>query len=676
MTRRPFLLLFLLLLIPPSLALPPYHRNYRTLPEADNTSVIGLYQNLVDEVSMSLSHSLSEEFEQANSTIQTYRNTVGNISKFRSDLNTRGIQALILEEDFSTDSLSSLGESCQEVIATHMELTRSLRSLQAARDESRILVEAAEAEQDLEELSSRIGKLKSEVLSLPSFIDKGGLMERVGQMTERTSSYVQIIREEKNRVDQGETGIEFELSADPITVPAGDSISFSGHLNRFGSPLAGEVIEINFLRHSEMVTTRGDGSFDLRWETEEGIISGTYPAVAILEPGPNLNISTSMSNVVRITIQGRELIHTNLDIRASSSQGNPGGSIKLSGRLYDDWGRGLTERNITIQSPNLTTPLSARTGYFGLYSLHLGLPKKTGMALFRSYYAGNYDERASRSDFVTINVTYQGLIPRETVLYLRVPDTADGGKIITISGNLETFTHRTPLGGKNISIYWQGEPRWSDSTNDEGEFIIKPLIDPDTKGLYEIKAAYISDDPGLQPSNSSTYRIQINPKGQGIGRMALVVGALSLLAVGLAIARTIRPRIRSAEPEETAHHPGKRDHGPATPTKIPEQAEKDEPVGAEKARMSEGRREVAEYFIRLVGLVSGAYTIDLSGKTHTEILELLQSKEISRQAKAASRDMTRIYEKAVFRGLEPTNDETSRLVACFEKLARELEVSG
>ncbi len=673
----PFWSLTVLLLVQPAtMAQPTYHRNYGSITEADNSTVIGLYQSLADNAANSLSHSLAGRVEQANSTIGFYRIFISNLSIFRSDLESRGMDSVISSQVFSTAPFSLLGESCLDLIASQAEAVDRIESLQRAEEKPRIWVEVAEVEQRLERLGSVIGDLNSRIDSLPPFIDRTKLGRRADEVAGALSSYYSILDEGKRRALQGETEMAVELIAAPDSITSGEIVRFSGRLSsKNGVPVGGREIEVAFLGLSRAAVTGPQGTFSLIWRTENETPSGVYPAIAIFEPEPGLNISVTKSNVVQVSVSGTERMRTFLDIQSDEREGRSGRNLTISGRLHDEWGRGLVGRSLWIRSPNLTIQIPAETNLRGIYSTQVRLPESEGEARFRAFYEGNLHEMASHSDPLSINVTEKGAGPFETLLAIAVSDSVTAGGTLSVSGRLKIAQNGTPLQFRNVSVLWQGEPSWIVVTDRQGEYGLEARIEPDAAGVHEVRAIYVSENPNVESCNSSTRTVLVNPQGQAIGRLVIAVAAISLLALGLAIARSVKPRSLGMKPkttgsrEVTRPEPGRSLEASPEP-KAPEES------AAHRAAMSRGRREVVNLFVDSVGLISRALSMDLSGKTHREIAELVRSKGFASRVDEAVQRIAGIYEKGVFSGQEIGKDELSEIIGCVSILTDGLEEVG
>ena len=481
-----------------------------------------------------------------------------------------------------------------------------------------------------------------------------------------------VIRVESNLNRDGRLPTEIELSVTPTLLSAGESLYFNGRLTTLaGQPIPNTQVRLAFLARARTALTGDDGSFNLNWQTGANLSTGTYPARATFTSEIELDLSSSNSNRVFVTVIGGDEVRTNLNIRSSSLRVEPGGTAYITGRLYDDWGRGVPDGDLTIRSPNLTAELTVSTLSEGRYSLAIAMPEGEGRFFVSSHYDGGPRHLPCSSRSVVIDVREAPKGPWNTTIILNVPDTVSAGASMPLIGML-LAEGDLPLPSRNVTILWEGLPAWSSTTDQDGAFRIEAQIDAEATGTHAVEAVYTSSDRDFLSSRSSTHLVQVQPRGQDTNKAAVAVVALSLLAVGLAIARSIIPRARISGIGSSGEQAEARDGDRATPVSGREiEAGIPGPTASEKGD-ERPQEDPIESFAALVKLISRSLNLDLRGKTHTEIVELLVSEGVSSEAEDATIVVSRIYEKAAFSGREVDESELDSFRRSIEALQTEL----
>ncbi len=656
-------------------AVVQHHANY-DLTETDPTAVDRLYQALVDDVGDSLDFALKERFSEALAALGRYQQYVAQLSEFRSDLGSRGLDALILESKYSTEPFVPLGRNTHAVVDDQSALAASiLLAREAAEsnrtDDMRAAILAARIE--LERFASSIRRFNSSVHSIPGFLNGAQLSQCVGLLWELAARYAAEIAgiERGDAVSKGTIETRIEVMAAPLIVKTGEEVKFWGTLaTADGVGLGNETIRINFLATPRTVRTTANGSFATKWLIGENTAPDAYPAQAVFEPSPPSNLSGCRSEVLNVTVRSPKM-RSHLDVRTSSPRCRLGDELQLWGRLYTDWGVGLNRREIAIESPNLTGNFTAITDEDGAYRATIK-PVAPGLLVLRSTFAGDEQYLGSNSPTLEVHVTPYLLA---TAVDLITPGRVVAGKIMRISGRVRD-QNGDGLGLVWVSLEWDGVPLRSITTNPDGSFVLQPPTPRGARGNHTLEAVFESHDPRYLSSRSGKREVELSTTMPRVTAFAILASVIGLV-FALAIARTRRLR-KVPTRRMPVSLPGPPGPEPMPPGPRMAETAPSEAAGEAKPPLfvGRGRDALLLAYAQLVRSISHVLSLDLANMTHTEILSLLVERRVPDAIRAAASRLTRIYEKAAYSGLDLAQPEENEFRRHLEVLVASLKTIG
>lgn len=445
-----------------------------------------------------------------------------------------------------------------------------------------------------------------------------------------------------------------DLLAQPDQLLPGGNLTFRGALFVAGGlGLPGEKVRIGFLSTVSTVQTSADGSFSDLWQVRGGLAPGIYPARAYFDSSPASNYSACSSNVVYVTVTGGTRMGTSLTLRSSDAETDLGQTLSLSGRLQDEWGRGVPGREVLIESEGSVTWARVRTDDEGYY-LAWVIPPSAGTHLVHSTFRGDGFHLPCTSPPVSIDVLppASGTEPLATQITVRAPPRIKAGDRLSITGVLSD-TRGSGLHGKTVLILWDGLPAWSSMTEPEGSFGLNPLMSKDETGAHRLVAVFEPDGRIYSGSRSHEIRVEVWAPGVLWIPIMLSLVAIGMIVAGLAFARGVRPRMTqrhgagSAEASlESVAEPAP---GPMTPGHRAAGRTRRGPRTLQ-GMVGRGGQALLKAYAELVELISRVLLTDLADKTHTEILSLAGAGDMGQRVLERLRTVTQIYEKAAFSG--------------------------
>jgi len=681
------ILLIGILLIGSAACLPIRHVNY-DLASKDPTAVESLYQQLTEWINTSLAYCSEEQFSNASEELDSYSKFVFELSLFREDIESRGIDAVILQPEYSTDALCALGQATRPTIDDTEGANQSLRLARVARQRGHIAelwVETLRARSYLRGLQADLDRLESSIRGLPDFIDRADLTLRVLDLRAVLDRYNAMLAELSSSASnittatilgpQGRNGTAttIELSARPTVVRAGEKVRFDGLLRgQDGQGIPGQEVEILFLSETRRATTDLNGSFTVGWTIPYAVDPGTHWARAIFNPPNASDLLPSSSNKVYVTILGRERSPTTIDIHLSPNPLVLGQTLRVWGRLADLWGGGLVNKTIRIVSPNLTAVTGIKTRDDGSYSANITV-SLVGRLVLQSRFEGDSLYKPSTSQQAWIDVVAERTVPLATKLTLKGPAKASVLQPIHLSGRLSDSLGKG-IAGKNVTIVWDAVPLLVVVTGQDGGFSATtkaPLASP---GIHRVFAIFSSGDGEYLSSQSDELLIRlyasIGPWREiGIGTAAIVA-----MLSGIAVARGRTPPFsRERVPQKKVRRTGERPRiQEAVPTAAAVELHPETPT-----RRSildnlppelKGRELILRLYTWMLDFLARTYSFDPTSMTHTEILSSLLSRGLPPQGATAARSLTRIYEKAAYSGEESTGADEEQFVHAVELL--------
>ena len=498
-----------------------------------------------------------------------------------------------------------------------------------------------------------------------------------------SSSNIVLITIPPDKTHPGLNQTVLDLQAVPSLIMAGQDVQFQGTLQTIGGlPIPEAEILIRFLDTTRDTTTRIDGAFALIWPTNPQTGSGTYPAQAFFTPLPETNLSAARSNLAYVTILAGEKLpdrlHTNIEIAASTYTAAPGQEVTISGTLYDDWGNGIPARPIMLESPNFTATTHLNTSQQGTYSQTTAMPGAEGVFQVRSAFPGDARYLPAHSSLLTVNISQEhGEKALGTQLTISVPDKARSGATMSIWGMLCDETGRT-LDDKEVTVRWDGQDEWNAATNASGIYLCTVQV-PEEPGEHTVQAIFSSDDERYSSCQSAAKTVLVWMPTASVYLTVLILSAIPLVALALAFARGTRLRTRSMGPSDarpamrTASEEIQRTAQPApSPGVDGEPIERSLQAPGAQPLFSERDRALRAYD-GLVELAARSLSMNLSSKTHTQILYLLLAVLGSPSLRDGAALVTDLYEKAAYSASMPGPGELEQYYALLETLGRALE---
>ncbi len=633
-------------------AAPVYHENY-DLVQTNPTAIHALYQALCDDANRSLAKSIEARHEEAIEAAEALKGFVVQLGAFRDDIANRGLDAIILLETYSTVPLVALSKSCQSVAESHRALNESLTQALNATGPSvdariRILV----AEKHLADMNVSVWELESSVRSLPPFIHYEHLLERLAELRALLAIYSAMLGDLEPAPAILLTALE--LLAQPDQLLPGENVTFRGALFvAGGAGLPGENVHIEFLSTVSTVQTSAEGAFQAVWPIPGTLAPGIYPARAYFDPPPASNYSPCSSNVVYVTVIGGARMRTSLTLRASHAEAGLGQTLSLSGRLQDEWGRGVPGREVLVESDGSAIRTLVQTDDEGYYLARV-TPSSAGTYAVHSAFRGDGFYLPCTSPPVSIHVLppAQGTEPLATRITIMAPPRTKAGDTLSITGILMDMAG-IGLPGRTVLVLWDGLPKWSTTTDHEGSFSLNPLMSKDETGLHRLMAAFEPDDRTYSGSRSREIQVEVWAAGVLWIPIMLSVAAIGMILAGLAFARGVRPHIvqrHGGRPGGTTlESPAESMPEPVTPASHGAASTHRRPRTLQ-GMVSRGGEALLRAYAELVELISRVLLIDLANKTHTEILSLARVKGMKQSILEPLRTATEIYEKAAFSG--------------------------
>jgi len=444
-----------------------------------------------------------------------------------------------------------------------------------------------------------------------------------------------------------------ELIARPVLAKSGQYVRFSGLLQLINrTPLTKQIVDINFLQSTKTAQTLPDGSFSCQWRIPPGTNSGTYAAQAWFYPVPGSNLSSSASNPAYVTVLGGNRTRTLLDLAASVGSVDPGGQVTVFGTLRDEWGTGLSGQKVLILSPNIAEKIPVQTGDRGDYEFVFS-PSLPGNVSIRSSFPGNDILLPSTSPLVVIHV--RGKVGAErlgTKIILTAPQRVKIGETLAVSGSLRD-SMGNGLGSREILLLWDDLVAWRTTTRPDGFFSLSTEIPSDSPGNHTLQALFESGNEQYLSARGEKLTVEVWAPGRISGEVMMGLVAVGIILLGLALARRLGSRREPTTLEEPVQETGGESRipsadGASASGRIPHPPE---------ALVPPAQQTVLSSYSRLVRLVSGMLAMDLTNKTHTEILSLLLSTGLIGGLERAAGKITEIYEKAAFSGEALSHNE-------------------
>ena len=503
------ILLIGILLIGPVACLPIRHVNY-DLASKDPTAVESLYQQLTEWINTSLAYCSEEQFSNASEELDSYSKFVLEVSLFREDIASRGIDAVILQPEYSTEALSRLGQATRSTIDDVEGANQSLSLARLARERGHLAdlwVETLRARSYLRGLQGDLDRLESSIRGLPDFIDRADLTLRVLGLRGVLDRYNAMLAE----LQQGLSGpIEISFELDRTEAVLGEDLAASGTLTVAGKPFPGVdiLIQTNGTTLAHNITS-ADGRYAARVHislfTPPGVLE--LRALAVLE---SANIS---SRPIRVAVSK---IPTYITFVPYSSRVAPGDAFSVGGLLLDYRGRGLAGRSVILQT-GTGQRFSTTTAEHGEYSFSITAPPMEGSLSLRASFLGSDVYRGCKSPWINVLVTSQpGPYPVSTNLSTVVNATqATSGQVIGFEGRL-VGEKVGPLTNQTVEFHFIGQTV-NVSTGNAGAFNVSFRI-PEflPPGQYPAQAVFRSPTPSSLSSSASniTTITVLGPQGR------------------------------------------------------------------------------------------------------------------------------------------------------------------
>jgi len=509
-----------ILLIGSAACLTIRHVNY-DLASKDPAAVESLYQQLAEWVNASLAYCSEEQFSDASDELESYSRFILEISLFREDIASRGIDAVILRPEYSTEALSNLGQAARSTIDDAEGANQSLTLARAAKergDLAELWVEALRVASYLDGLREDLDALDSSIRGLPDFIDRTDLTLRVLDLRAVLDRYNAMLAELQQELG-GPVEITFQLDRNQVVL--GEDLQASGTLTVAGNPLPGVDVLIQgdgtILAHN--TTSAGGGyaaTIHISLLTPPGVLE--LKATAVLETA---NVS---SRPIRVVVSK---IPTYITFMPYSSSVPPGATVSLGGVLFDYRGRGLAGRPVSLQI-GTGQRILATTGLHGEYSFTVTAPQVEGSMSLRASFLGSDVYSGCKSPWVTVVVTSKAApLPISTNVSAAVNvSEAAAGQGISFEGRL-VGEGVGPLANQTVEIHFIGHTM--NVTTGEGGVFNASFRVPESlpPGQYPAQAVFRTPAPSnlsSAASNITTVTI-LGPEGRNGTATAIELSA-------------------------------------------------------------------------------------------------------------------------------------------------------